>query len=230
MHRLPTLIMVGKFFLITILCMSINCASGPPKREKKAIELLKEGETLFLAGKYQMAIDSFENLIDWYPFSVHSSKAELRIGDAHFHLGQYHDAIFAYEGFERLHPTHEKAPYVLNQIGTCFLNQLDTIDRDQTAAIQAVRYFDRIRHEYPQSEYATRAKNKMMTCYKSLAENEFYVGLLYYKAERYQAAINRFNVVLTRYPDVGVHHEAITYITKCRLAMAQNGQSSTIRR
>jgi len=222
--------MVGKLFLITILCMTISCASGPPKREKKAIELLKEGEQAFQAGKYQKAIESFENLIDWYPFSTNASKAELRIADAHYYLGQYHDAIFAYEGFERLHPTHEKAPYVLNQIGTCFLNQLDTIDRDQTPAIQAVRYFDRIRHEYPHSQYAIEAKNKMMTCYKSLAENEFYVGLLYYKAERYQAAINRFQVVITRYPDVGVHHKAITYIAKCRIAMAKSGQSSKIRR
>jgi len=227
MHRSHNFNMVGKIIMITILiCMTISCASGPPKREKKANELLKEGEKLFLAGKYQMAIDSFENLIDWYPFSVHASKAELRIADAHYHLGQYHDAIFAYEGFERLHPTHVKAPYVLNQIGTCFLNQLDTIDRDQTSAIQAVRYFDRIRHEYPQSQYAIEAKNKMMTCYKSLAENEFYVGLLYFKAERYQAALNRFQVVIKRYPDVGVHYQAIDYIAKCRIAMAKRGQSS----
>jgi outer membrane protein assembly factor BamD len=222
--------MVGKCVLIAMLCIIISCAGGPPKREKKAIELLKDGEKLFQAGKYNMAIESFENLIDWYPFSVHASKAELRIGDAHYHLGQYHDAIFAYEGFERLHPTHEKAPYVLNQIGTCYLNQLDTIDRDQTSAIQAVRYFDRIRHEYPKSQYAIEAKNKMMTCYKSLAENEFYVGVLYYRAERYQAALNRFQVVISRYPDVGVHRKAINYIAKCRMAMAKSGQSSKIRR
>jgi len=230
MHRSHILYMVGKFFLIAILCMTISCAGGPPKREKNDIQLLEEGETFFQAGKYQRAIESFENLIDWYPFSVHATNAELRIGDSHYHLGQHHDAIFAYEGFERLHPTHAKAPYVLNQIGTCFLNQLDTIDRDQTPAIQAVRYFDRIRHEYPQSQYAVEAKNKMMTCYKSLAENELYVGILYFKAERYQAALNRFQVVVSRYPDVGVHHKALTYISKCRIAMAKIGQSSKIRR
>jgi len=230
MHRLYHYNLVWKLLLITILFMTISCATGPQKREKKAIELLEEGEKLFQAGKYQSAIESFENLIDWYPFSVHASKAELLIGDAHFRLGEYHDAIFAYEGFERLHPTHEKAPYVLNQIGTCFLNQLDTIDRDQTPAIQAVRYFDRIRHEYPQSQYAIQAKNKMMACYTSLAENEFFVGLLYFKAERYKAALNRFQVVISRFPDVGVHHKAIVYIAKCRIAMAENTQSSTMTR
>jgi len=230
MHRLHKKHMVGKLILISILCVTISCAGGPPKREKKAIELLKEGEKAFLAGKYTKAIESFENLIDWYPFSVHASKAELRIGDAHFNLGQYHDAIFAYEGFERLHPTHEKAPYVLNQIGTCFFNQLDTVDRDQTSAIQAARYFDRIRHEYPQSQYAIEANNKMMTCYKSLAENEFYVGLIYFKAERYKAALNRFQVVISRYPDVGIHNKSIQYIAKCRMAMAKRGQSTKTRR
>jgi len=230
MHRHRYEQVVLFFWIIITIIQAIGCATGDHKREKVAIELLEEGEAFYQAGKYRLAIESFENLIDWYPFSVHASQSELRIGDAYYKLGEYHDAIFAYEGFERLHPTHEKAPYVLNQIGMCFLNQLDTLDRDQSSAIQAVRYFDRIRHEYPQSSYATQAKNKMMTCYKSLAENEFYVGMIYYKAERYQAAMNRFQIILKRYPDVGLHKKAIAFIAKCRIAMAQRGQSSMIRR
>ncbi|MBF0449401.1 MAG: outer membrane protein assembly factor BamD [Candidatus Magnetomorum sp.] len=219
------------FFTLTlsITLFTMSCASGPHKREKSAIELLTEGEAFYKAGKFRTAIESFENLIDWYPFSVHKTKAELNIGDAYFQTGEYHDAIFAYEEFERMHPTHEKAPYVLNQIGTCFLYQMDAIDRDQTPAIQAVRYFDRIRHEYPQSQYAIDAKNNIMTCYQSLVKNEYYVGSTYYKAEHYKAALNRFEIIVTRYPDVGMHQKAIEYITKCRLAMANTGQR-TIRR
>jgi len=215
--------------LTSILLLTTSCASGPHKREKSAVELLKDGESYFEAGKYRMAIDSLENLIDWYPFSLHKTKAELKIADAYYQIGEYHDAIFAYEEFERMHPTHEKSPYVLNQIGTCFLFQLDTIDRDQSPAIQAVRYFDRLRHEYPQSQYAIDAKNKIMTCYKSLVENEYYVGTIYFKAEHYKAAINRFETIISRYPDVGLHQKAIEQIAKCRLALAKTGQSTTRR-
>jgi len=230
MHKHHKIIYIIWFILtITIVTLTMSCASGPHKREKNAKELLMDGETYFQAAKYRMAIESFENLIDWYPFSVHKTKAELKIGDAYFLLAEYYDAIFAYEEFERMHPTHEKAAYVLNQIGLCFLNQLDTIDRDQTPAIQAVRYFNRIRHEFPQSKFAIDAKKQMMICYKSLVENEFYVGLTYFKAEHYRAALNRFEVVVTRYPDVGLHQKAIKYITKCRLAMAKTGQSFTRR-
>ncbi|KPA19513.1 transporter [Candidatus Magnetomorum sp. HK-1] len=228
-HQKYYYIMVWMITVLTMVAFTMSCASGPHKREKSAIELLKDGETYFSAAKYRMAIESFENLIDWYPFSVHKTKAELNIGDAYFHLGEYHDAIFAYEEFERMHPTHEKAAHVLNQIGLCFLYQLDTIDRDQTPAIQAVRYFNRIRHEYPQSQYAIDAKKQMMICYKSLVENEFYVGLIYFKAEHYKAALNRFEIVVTRYPDVGLHQKAVKYIAKCRLAMAKTGQSFTRR-
>jgi len=214
---------------VIVSLLTMSCASGPHKREKSAIELLKEGNAYYEAGKYRMAIDSFENLIDWYPFSIHKTKAELKIADAYFQIGEYHDAIFTYEEFERMHPTHLKAPYVLNQIGTCFLYQLDTIDRDQTPAIQALRYFDRIRHEYPQSQYAIDAKNKMLTCYKSLVKNEFYIGIIYYKAEHYKAALNRFETIVKRYPDVGFHKKAIQQIAKCRLAIAKTGQSITRR-
>jgi outer membrane protein assembly factor BamD len=207
----------------------ISCASTSYKKEKNAVELFNDGESFYKAGKYKQAIDSFKNLIDWYPFSVHRTQAELTIGDAYFQSGEYHDAIFMYEEFEKMHPDHEQVPYVLNQIGRCFLYQLDAIDRDQTPAIQAVRYFDRIRHEYPKSSYAIDAKNKMIICYKSLVENEYYVGILYYKAEHYKAALNRFEIIVTRYPDVGIHQDAIKFIAKCRLAIAKTGQTITRR-
>ncbi|MBW2193028.1 MAG: outer membrane protein assembly factor BamD, partial [Deltaproteobacteria bacterium] len=52
-------------------------------------------------------------------------------------------------------------------------------------------------------------------CLKSLSEHEFGVGKDYYKQKRYKAALGRFMIVLTQYPDVGVHYDALQYIAIC---------------
>ena len=50
---------------------------------------------------------------------------------------------------------------------------------------------------------------------RHLASNEFYIARFYYKGKRYKAALKRFQAVVTEYPDVGLHREAMQYIAKC---------------
>ena len=90
-----------------------GCSWFKSNTELTADELAANGMEYFQDGKYKQAIESFQQLKDWYPFSKYAILAELKIGDAHFHLQQYEDAIFAYEEFESLHPRNEAIPYVI---------------------------------------------------------------------------------------------------------------------
>ena len=58
-------------------------------------------------------------------------------------------------------------------------------------------------------------KNDMVACYQSLSGHEFYVGVFYYKNKKYKAAKARFAAVVEKYPDVGFHHRALTYLANC---------------
>ena len=89
-------------------------------------------------GDYSRAIEKFEKLKDWFPFSRYAILAELKIGDANYNLERYQEAIFAYEEFEKLHPRNEAIPYVIYQIGRCYFDQIETIDRDQNSARKAL--------------------------------------------------------------------------------------------
>ena len=44
----------------------------------------------------------------------------------------------------------------------------------------------------------------------------FYVGMFYYKAKHYKAALERFKTVVKSYPDLGVHRKALDYIALCQ--------------
>lgn len=207
------------FGCLAVALICSGCAWFGAKEEKPSQELARDGMEFYQKGKYDKAIESFEKLKDWYPFSKFAILAELKIADAYFQLKQYEDAIFAYEGFERLHPRNEAIPYVIYRIGLSNFNQIDTIDRDQTATRKALETFGRLVQQFPGDNYAVKADAHMKKCLKTLAGHEFYVGLFYYKGKHYKAALHRFKSVLSHFPDVGVHYQALQYIASCEASL-----------
>ena len=180
-----------------------------------AEELAWDGMDAYESGKYLKAIEKFQKIKDYYPFSKYAILAELKIADAHYQREEYEEAIFEYENFERLHPRNEAIPYVIYRTGRSYFNQIDTIDRDQSNATKALETYLRLIRQYPNDAYAGMAKSDMLACYQSLSGHEFYVGVFYYKNKNYQAAKSRFTAVVKKYPDVGYHHQALSYIANC---------------
>jgi len=201
--------------LVVILAMS-GCAWFEPEKEKTAKELNDEGLEYLEDARYTKAIESFEKLRDWYPFSEYATTAELKIADTHYFIEEYEEAAFAYREFEELHPTNENTPYAVYQIGRCYFVQVDAIDRDQTSAQKALHSFERFIKNYPDSVDVPQAKENIIKCLQSITGQELYVGRYYYKTDRYKAALQRFHNVIKDYPDVGCHKEALEYILLCR--------------
>ncbi len=193
--------------------------------EKPAEQLIKEGLEAFEDGEYKTAIKHLEQLKDWYPFSKYAILAQLKIADAYYRLEEYPDAIFAYQEFEQLHPRNEAIPYVVYQIGRCYFDQVDTVDRDQSSALQALETFKRLIRQHPDSAYARRARLHIAACQHSLAGHDLYVALFYYKSKHYKAALERLKKVVTRYPDTGVHFKALQYWAKCE-ALARSAEQT----
>lgn len=191
------------------------------EEEYSAQELAWVAMDFYENGDYSRAVEKFEKLKDWFPFSRYAILAELKIGDAHYNMEQYAEAIFAYEEFEKLHPRNEAIPYVIYQIGRCYYDQIDTIDRDQTPARKALEAFLRLRKQFPEDQYARIAEDHINQCYKSLAGHEYSVGMFYYNSKHYLAAYHRFMAVISEYPDVGYHKKALQYIAKCEASLAE---------
>jgi outer membrane protein assembly factor BamD len=208
-------------FLITCSGCALLDMLFEEEPEGSAQELAWEGMESYQDGDYERAIQAFERLKDWYPFSKFAVLAELKLADAYYQVGQYEDAIFAYEEFENLHPQNEAVPYVVYQIGMCHFQQTDSIDRDQSATRKALDVFIRLREQFPESEYAVKAEEKIKLCFKNLARHELYVALFYYNSNHYKAALGRFKGILTKYPDVGLHQTAIRYIPLCEAKIAE---------
>lgn len=222
MRRIPIICLV-------VLLVATGCSTLKDQFNKifgiddsvGAQELAWEGMDAYESGKYDKAIEKFQKLKDYYPFSKYAILAELKIADAHYQREEYEEAAFAYENFEQLHPRNEAIPYVIYQIGRCYYDQIDTPDRDQTSAQKALEAFQRLVKQFPGDQYSTRAAEHIKTAQKSLAGHAYVVGVFYYKTKHYKAALNRFMSIISDYPDVGYHQKALEYIARCEASIAR---------
>ena len=210
-----------KIVVICLLSLFVGCSwFGDHEMEKSAQELVSDGMEEFNSGDYKQAIDNFEKLRDWYPFSKYAILAEYKIADSYYLREDFMEAMLAYEEFENLHPRNEVIPYVVYQIGMCWFNQIDTVDRGQTATAKALEVFDRLIKQFPNSKYTKKAKTRLITCLKSLAGHDLYVGRFYYKTGHYKSALGRFKSVVKGYPELLIiQKEAKEYINLCQEAL-----------
>ncbi len=202
-----------------LLVLGAGCAHKP-EQEQTARQLADEGMAKFKKGHYKKAVEAFERLQDWYPFSKYATLADLKIADPYYEMKEYDSAVTAYEAFERLHPRNEALPSVIYRMGLCHFNRLDTIDRDQTPAKNAIEAFTRLRRQFPDSEYAAKAEAHIDRCRRSLAAHHLYVGKFYFKSNHFQAARERFRQVIDQYPDEGDVQTAEDYLRLCEEALA----------
>jgi len=184
--------------------------------ENTPAKLMEEGLYDLEKGYYVGASESFQKIVDRYPYSKFSVEAELKLADALFLKGSYDEAFENYHEFQRLHPKNAKIPYTIYQKGMCSFKQVSTIDRDQSNTFRAKEEFERLVKIYPESEYTEKAHWNIRECYMLLAESELNVGRFYYSRRNYKAAMRRFRFVLENYPDLGQYHEALEYLKKCK--------------
>lgn len=216
------------WILAAVVLVSVSgCAGSDAEDTRSAFELATAGMEDFNIGDYTEAIKSFEKIRDWYPFSKYAILAELKLGDAHYKLSNYEDAINAYESFENLHPRNEATPYVIYQIGRCYFDQLGSPDREQSNATKALETFQRLMTSFPSDPHAVRARYHATDCIRSMASHELTVAKYYFKVGRFKAALARFERVIRNYPDVGVQHEALYYLESCRQAIAEMAARDT---
>jgi len=188
--------------------------------------LYREGLVRFNKRDYSEALKRFQelkaNFPDHPPFTL---RAELKVGDCHFLMKEYVEAIAAYEEFKKIHPTHEEMPYVQYQIAMSHFNQMLSLDRDQTATQKALSNFEYLVANFPPSLFTEKAKEKIEICKKRLADHEFYVGSYYYRKKNYGAASHRFQKLLVSFPGMANEDETLLLLGKCYLELDQEAKA-----
>lgn len=184
--------------------------------------IYRQGLERFNKRDYSEALKLFEQIKSSFPDSPpYTQWAEVKVGDCHFFKKDYVEAIAAYEEFKKTRPTHEEIPYVQYQIGMAYFGQMRTHDRDQTSTQKALSNFEYLVANTPPSIFTDKAKEKIETCKKQLADHEFYIGNFYYKKGKYLAAVSRFEGLLEKFPKRAEEDKALYLLGKSCLELDQ---------
>ncbi len=166
--------------------------------------LVKKGMDAYNRGKYFVALEYFNKILDSHRFTTEAVLAELKVADCKYYQEKYTEAYIFYEKFEEMHPTNEAIPYVMYQKAMCYYKRIDTIDRDITGATKAIERFQLLLKAYPDSPYAEDALSKIVTAKEFLAKHEFIVAEFYIRTDQTKQAKYRLNYLLTMFPETKI--------------------------
>ena len=177
--------------------------------------------------KAKDAVKKFEEVDRQHPYSEWARKALLMSAYANYQAGAYDECVAAAKRYITLHPGSPDAAYAQYLIGMSYYDQIPDITRDQDQTDKALGALDEVVRKYPDSEYATSAKQKMEVARDQLAGKEMQVGRYYLKKKDYTGAINRFKVVVTKYQTTRQVEEALERLTECYMALGIVDEAQT---
>ena len=220
----------GLLVLVLAGCSGMNLFGAPKVREEPIIP----AETLYQQAldnmdkqRYVTAISELETLDRQHPRSAVTEKSKLMQVYANYRIGKFQEAILAADRFLALYPSGKDVPYVLYLKGTSYFGQIKDITRDQQLSTDAIETYNLLVSNYPKSEYAADAKEKLVIAYDQLAGKEMSVGRYYLGNGQYTAAINRFRVVVEQYQTSTHIEEALFRLTEAYLSLGLVNEGRT---
>ncbi len=199
---------------VLILSTALSACSFFGKDEDKtrdwsANKLYSEASAALQEDDYETAIKYYEKLEARYPFGRYAQQAELDVAYAYYKSGEPESAIAALNRFIQLNPTSRFLAYAYYMKGMVNFNRnldfisrflpTDTSQRDPGATADALNDFGEVVKQFPNSEYAPDAAQRMVYLHNNLARHEINAARYYMKRGAYVAAVNRAKYVIEKY-------------------------------
>jgi outer membrane protein assembly factor BamD len=176
---------------------------------------------------YATAVATLEKLGRQHPYSEYNERAQVMETYANYRIGRFDEAILAADRFVALYPTSKDVPYILWIKATAYFAQIKDITRDQQLSKDAIDTYSLLISNYPESEHAKDAREKLVIAYDQLAGKEMSVGRYYLGNGQYAAAINRFRVVAEKYQTSTHIEEALYRLTEANLSLGLTNEAQT---
>ncbi len=218
------IIIIFTSFLILSGCSSNKIVT--PETEGEQIEILySKGLELAKKKDYADAAMLFEDIERQYPYSSWSSQAQLMASFCWLRSSLYEESLNAIDRYLALNPGSKNVDYAYYLIGLNHYNQISDVQRDQSAALTALKSFNKIREKFPNSKYKNDSAKKIILINNRLAGKEMHVGRTYQNDHQWIAAINRFNYVINNFDKTKYTPEALHRLVEIYLAIGVHDEA-----
>lgn len=171
--------------------------------------IYKQAHQRLMSYDYNAAIKGYEALNARFPFTDQARQARLDLIYAYYRAGETESAIDAAETFVRENPTHPRVDYAWYIKGLVDFERtpnvverffrVDLTERPPATARKAFAAFRTVVEQYPKSEYAHDARQRMIYLRNRLADYETHVAEYYMRREAYVAAAQRAKNAIEQY-------------------------------
>jgi outer membrane protein assembly factor BamD len=226
MKRILPLLAIAGLLLAGAGCKSGGRASKDPILRLSAEESLAKGKELLVKKKYDQARPYFTHAFEVEPNSAIGRDSLLLAADTYYLQGGNSNFIQAeakYRDFLNRFPTSEQSAYVQFQIANSLAKRMERPDRDQNVTRKALEAYQDLIRLYPTSEYAAQSTEQSKVVLANLAEHEYIIGNFYLRFGIPRAAAERFEYLLTTYPQYKERDKVIY-----RLGIAYQGAGQAV--
>nr|WP_086940931.1 outer membrane protein assembly factor BamD [Thaumasiovibrio occultus] len=185
-------------------------------------DLYAEAQKSLQQGLWTQATEKLEALDSRYPFGAYSEQVQMDLIYAYYKSDNFPLAEATISRFNRLHPSHPKADWVLYMKGLTAMAQdrsfmhdlfrVDRSDRDPEPARRAFADFQRLLERYPDSNYAADAQARMVFLKNRLANYELATVDFYIRRGAWVAALNRAQQLQQYYPDTEAARKVLPFM------------------
>lgn len=162
------------------------------------------------SSNYALAIEQLELLEARFPFGRFAEQAQLELIYARHMTSDFDGARGGADRFIRLHPNHPNVDYAFYlralsayQIRQGIFDRLFSAElgsRDMAPVLESFRDFSLLLNTFPESQYSTDARQRMIFLRDTLAQHELFVADYYLRRGGLVAASNRARYIIENYP------------------------------
>ncbi len=215
-----------KSVLLSVLALAA-CSTTEEKayQERSVEELYNQAMDKLEEGRFTDASEAFDEVERQHPYSPWATKAQVMAAFSLYKGQKYDQVIASLESFSQLHPAHPDVPYALYMTGLCYYEQIGPSSRDQKDAEDALRTFNELLRRFPNTAYALDAKQKAILLRDALAGKSMDIGRYYLDKKAFQAALPRFQEVVSRFQTTKHVEEAHYRMVECYVGMGLREQA-----
>jgi len=216
------------FVGLALAALALGGCGAFTKKDEQSVTpeaLYARGIKLVDDGSYEPGIKVLEALTARFPFSDSARQARLDLIYAYYRAHEKESAIDAADTFIRENPTHPRIDYAYYMKGLVyferspnFLERWFSVDLSERPPQDARKSFDallRVVSQYPNSEYAPDARQRMIYLRNRLAEYEIHVADYYVRRGAYVAALDRARYVIETYDGAPSTRRALEITVEC---------------
>ncbi len=155
-------------------------------------------------------------------------KVQLAIADSYYRDGgqlNYGEALNGYRNFLTYFPEHPSADRAQFMVGMSLFGQVLAPDRDQALTLKAIEEFRKVETVWPESPFVQQARRQVELCQDRLAEHERLIGWFYQRRKAWPAAIDRYRVILDKYPRYAKTSRVLYDLGRCLLAAGKRAEA-----